>query len=135
MLLLYTPCLSIVLCFSLRILFLVSKMCTMCLDIMYRYSFLWCIHVRLIFCNPNLCSQVKVFFFCFGLWKNIHSYVIRKTKSVEKESQQITIIRFLSDKYCYIMFICPPCSIKGASFILQILCVMWNKNHPFQLCP
>lgn len=46
-------------------------------------------------CNPNLCFEVKVSL-AYG---NIHNYVIRQTKSVGKESQQITIIRFLNDKY------------------------------------
>lgn len=66
-------------------------------------------------CNPNLCSEVKVSL-AYG---NIHSYVIRKTKSVGKESQQITIIRFLNDKYCYIF----------SSFVLwvQVLWISYMK--------
>lgn len=146
-----TPCClsSFIICFRTRILFLVSKMCTICWIIMYRYSFLWCIHVRLIFVIQIYVPQVKVsFWLIFSRKKKCTHQATwyEKPKVLEKNHNKLQLLDFLNDKYfvifrcLYVLFLFVRLSIMccGCEFLfLQILCYFWHKkhkNHPFQLC-
>lgn len=52
-------------------------------NIMYRYSLLWCVHVEVNICNPNLCAQVKV---SLAYMENIHRLRDAKNQKCRKKN-------------------------------------------------
>lgn len=89
-----------VLCFRKNfIFFLVSKMVYNMLDMCNVSLFVFMVYTcEVNICNPNLCFRVKVCSAYYGRYCTCRATWYEKPKVLEKESQQITIIRFLNDK-------------------------------------
>lgn len=85
----YTPCLSSFM-FSQEFYFWYRRCVQYALDIMYRYSFLWCIHVRLIFV-----IQIYVFKSKF-LWlrETYTATWYEKPKVLEKNHNKLQLLDF-----------------------------------------